>query len=67
MFVVKMLLIVTCPAVSVLIAAPVFWGPLPVPLCLAFAIANPLAAVAFYRLIRRATLQEVIDLADCED
>lgn len=60
MFVVKMLLVVTCPACSALILAPLYFGPLPDLLCLAFATAQPLAAVAFYRLIRRAVAQEVL-------
>lgn len=59
MVVVKLLLIVTCPACSALILAPLVWGPLPVIVCIAFAIGQPLAAVAFYRLIKRAVIREV--------
>lgn len=66
MLVIKTLLWVACPACSALILAPLVWGPLPDWLCVAWAISQPLAAVGFVRLIRRATLQQIIDLVDRE-
>src|SRR5262245_29984807 len=60
----KVLLLVTCPACSILILAPLYFGPPNPRIYIAFAIAQPLAAIGFYKLIRRLTLQEVIDLAD---
>lgn len=67
MFLVKTLLWIAAPGVSALFLIPVFIGPLPVWLCVAIAVCNPLAAVGFYKVIRKATLRQVIELADSED
>lgn len=64
MLVVKMLLLVTCPACSALILAPLFLGPPHPYVYIAFAIAQPMAAVAFYRLIKRAVFLETLNEID---
>jgi hypothetical protein len=61
MVAVKMLLFVTCPACSLLILAPLYFGPLPVLIEVAFAIAQPLATVALYKLVRNATIDETLN------
>lgn len=67
MRVVITLMWIACPLCSVLIVAPMLFGPMPDWLRIGFALAQPAAAWAFYRLIRRATLQQVIDQVNDDD
>lgn len=64
LLVVKALLLITWPACSLLILAPLYYGPPPDWIRVAFALALPPAMWAFYRLIKCAVINATLNEID---